>query len=108
MTSCTSDETRDVCQQIMPPFFFVFKVTETLTFERMTSKSIGVTYWSCPTSVPSFRTIGPSIIQLSIGQALVKRRTEATNSLFLEGGHNYIKELGPVTSVLHETCVIIE
>ena len=44
-------------------------------FERMVSKSTRVIYWSCTTSMPNRSTVGQSIIQLSIGQILIFRRT---------------------------------
>ena len=34
----------------------------------MTSKSIGVIYWSNPTSTSSLKTIGEGIVKLSLGQ----------------------------------------
>ena len=46
---------------------FQLKVTLTLTFDRPTSKSIGFICWSWPTSLPSLRSLGPSVLKLLIG-----------------------------------------
>ena len=64
------------CRVITLTSFCAFKVTVTLTFDLMTSKSIGYVYWSSPTSKSSLRTISQGIVELSLGQALVYRRTD--------------------------------
>ena len=47
---------------------FQLKVTVTLTFDLLTSYSIGVVfYWSCPSCIPSMKFLGPSILQLLSG-----------------------------------------
>ena len=46
-----------------------FKVTVTLTFNPLTSKSIGVIYWSGPASMSSLRAMGAGNVELSLGQA---------------------------------------
>ena len=48
---------------------FVFKVTVTLTFDKLTPKSIGVFYWSWPTSIPNMGIVSQCIFLLLIGQA---------------------------------------
>ena len=44
--------------------------------DLMTSTSIGFVYWSSPTSKSSLRTKGSCIVELSLGQAFVYRRTD--------------------------------
>ena len=44
--------------QVMETVFHL-KVTLTLTFDPLTSKSIGFICWSWPTSLPSLRSLGP-------------------------------------------------
>ena len=45
------------------------KVPMILTFDLLTSKSIYVFYYSVPTSIASFKTIGPSVPSLLVKQA---------------------------------------
>ena len=66
----------------------MFKVTVTFDLKK------GFINWSGPTSKSSLRTIGPGIVELSLGQALVYRRTDRPTDrhvqsnipLFFEGG----------------------
>ena len=47
--------------------FFQLTVTLTLTFDPLTSKSIGFICWSWLISLPSMRSLGQSVLKLLIG-----------------------------------------
>ena len=55
---------------------FVLQFTVTLTFDLMTSISIGFVYSSSRTSKSRLNTIGLGIVKLSLRQASVYRRTD--------------------------------
>ena len=47
--------------------FFQLTVTLTLTFDPLTSKSIGFICWWWPIHIPSMRSLGQSVLKLLIG-----------------------------------------
>jgi len=52
----------------------MYAIKFTLTFDLMNSISLQIIYWSCSISLLSLRSVGISILQLSIRQALLGDR----------------------------------
>ena len=76
---------------------YVDIVTVTLTFDRLTSKSIGIIYTARRMSVPNLTNLGQFCVLLSSGQGKVYRPTDRQTNIckaiytpFVEGGYNNV------------------
>ena len=83
-----------------PETILLFWVTVTLTFDLVTSKSIGVICESWSMYLWSFMILGKIVLGLSSGNHLVDRhmdiRTDmckTINLLFFGGGHKYLTDV---------------
>ena len=54
------------------------KVTVTLTFDPLTSYSIGTFHWTWPTCIPSMKFLGPSVLQLLSGNHFLAHKVTVT------------------------------